>query len=113
MGGFRDFKMELRRSSDGSVVNLENYAPAAATLDTSDTCHVAQWQDGGGRSLWSNKSSLALSKIGGIALTSRYNTSVDINHCKGMDATAHALAFLTGTVTTTQRETITDLINAL
>jgi hypothetical protein len=104
--------LELRRSSDGGAVNLEVYRGPLSGLQTSNTCHVVQWTDGGGRSLWQNKTSVSLTLIGG-STSAKYNTSVPVIFFNGTTGSSQALATITGTLTTTQRETLTDLINAL
>lgn len=109
----------ISRFADGTASNYEIYDTPSGTFPTSDSCFVGQWVDGGSRSLWLNKSLQTLGLVAGSAQTSRFNTSVDIlisaqapnSPTAFADQTAHALAFLTGTVTTAQRETITDLIN--
>lgn len=112
----------MARSSDGTApAGVEQYSAKKTGLDTDNT-FVAQWVDGGGRSLWLNKSVQSLSLLAGSAQTSRYDSSAHVTlNCQlnngtpavFADQTTHALCFLTGTVTDTQRETITDMINEL
>jgi hypothetical protein len=110
----------IRRSSDGTSANLEIYQGGTPT--TADQTLVVQWVDGGGRSFWQNKTIQSISRFFGSDQTSSYNTSINVDFgCERSsgtptnfaDQTAHALAFITGTVTTAQRETITDLINMI
>jgi len=112
----------LNRSLDGGAVNFESYSTPKANFDNLDVCAVAQWIDGGTRACWSNKVSESLSLEAGSAQTARKNSAAKIGiMCGFTSGTAQryapglvkSSAFLTGTVTTTQRETITDFINAL
>jgi hypothetical protein len=80
-----------------------------------------------GANWWKNKSSIATDKTANVGdmspSSATYATDEKVVFSAGRsnattyalfcDQTSHALAFLTGTVTTTQRETITDFINAL
>ena len=119
-GGATDDPWETRKSSDGSNGNQETYN-GTKTGAGSDTCMVAHWSDSE-RNLYANKTAISLSLVAGSDQATRQNASCDFTYnallssgtaANFSDQTAHALAFLTGTVTTTQRETITDLINAL
>ena len=114
----------LARSSDGTSASgsFEGYVDSGGNASSSDSCLVSQWVSGGGRDFWKNKTSISLSLVAGTAQTSRFNGPnrilVGAQDSSGSatlfsNMTAHATAFLTGSVTTTQRETITDLINAL
>jgi hypothetical protein len=109
------------RSSDGSASNQEAYQNSVNTLPGTDTTAVGQWIDGGGRSIWHNKTAQSLSLFSGTAQTSRHDEAVDIlmgavdssspsNHLAG---TVTAMAIIKNALTTTQRETITDFINLL
>ena len=112
----------LFRSEDGTGTNQEAYQNGANTLPGSDTCAVAQWVAGGGRAAWHNKVAQSLSLFAGSVNTTMSDTDSPIL-VNASDSTAtgahsntvtHAIAFLQGaTPTTAQRETITDLINAL
>jgi hypothetical protein len=104
-------------SDDGS--SLSGPSSVAGGVIGNDTCFVVSTDNTSDQfDSWINNSSVATN---GTALLPLYNTPVDIlinasdpdSPTAFNDQTAHALAFLTGTVTTTQRETITDLINAL
>jgi hypothetical protein len=80
-----------------------------------------------GANWWKNKSSIATDKTANVGdmspSSATYATDEKVVFSAGRsnattyalfcNQTSHALAFLTGTVTTTQRETITDFINAL
>lgn len=110
------------RYPDGNATPREIYESSQNPLG-SDNSIVWQWVDGGGRFSWTNKTPETLTQNAGSSgpQTEMYDTSVDIlfgaadssSPSSFINATAHALAFLTGTVTTAQRETITDLINEL
>lgn len=115
-------ELRLPRSSDGTTTNFEIYSTAASTATTNDTCNVCQWIAGGGRSLWLNKTSQSISLVTGSAQTNKKNSAADITMgCLLINGSPSlytggvykALAFATGTITTAQRELITDLINAL
>jgi hypothetical protein len=111
-----DGTLRLLRSGDGS--SIEAYDTGSSVMPSTDTTLVTQWVDGGGRSLWLDKSSESLSLFTGSAQTSMFDPGIPVNYsardgASFTDQTAHALAFLTGTVTTTQRETITDYINLI
>jgi hypothetical protein len=115
-------ELRINRSSNGGgTPNLEIYEGNKDGLGL-DTCYVSQWIAGGGRSLWVNKVEQSLTLAVGAPQTTRYDASVNILLSARLasgaptdfaDQTAHALAFITGTLTTAQRETITDLINEL
>jgi hypothetical protein len=108
--------VQLQRSSAGTTGSRE-FANSAGAGTTEDITSVFQWVDGSGRNFWQNKTSKSLSVTS--ANTSAYNSSgpvffaCDLLLGSFFDGTAHALAFITGTLTTAQRETITDLINEL
>ena len=113
--------LRLLRSPDGS--GIEAYDSAAGIASTSNQTLVAKWTEGGGRSLWQDKTSRALTLFSGTARTSLVNSSLDV--FSGANLVSNALAaYIDGTVTaqmyingsdltTPQRETLTDLINAL
>lgn len=115
--------MVLFRSSNGTSAtdSQDSFSGGGAeSLTTSDTTRVAQWINGGNRNLWLNNTSQALTLASGTAQTTHHNSSVSVTqnavHGGGnfLGGTYRATAFLAGvTPTTTQRETITDLINAL
>jgi len=118
-GAFR-----LLRSNDGTVGagKFEVYDTAAAQGSTSDRTLVSQFVSGGGRSLWYNKTSVSLSLFAGADQTQYHNNSIAFlfgaQLASGSPAnfhsmTATALATITGDLTTPQRETLTDMINAL
>ena len=78
-----------------------------------------EYVDGGSHVLWKNKLPQSLAFSGGSVLTSRHNSSANII-LMGQDASAVyesgtvvLAGFIETALTTTQRETITDLINAL
>lgn len=110
--------LRLLRSSDGTAGAIEAYDTAISTATTDETCYVSQWTNGGGRAFWLNKTSKSLTLSGGSAQTTVFNTAEPFQFAARagsslMDGLGKTQAFLTGSVTTTQRETITDFINAL
>ena len=118
-GGVVGDPLALIRSSDGTSSNLEFYAGTKLGLGVSTT-FVASWINGAGRNLWSNKTEISLSYLSGTPQTSRSNEAVDIKlaalgagHDNPTEMDAAALAFIGTALTTLQRETITDFINAL
>jgi hypothetical protein len=115
----------VNRNSTGAnlAAVLENYDTASNVSSTADRSYVVQWVNGGGRGLWINNTAESISRTSGTDQTARLDTSVDVllaaqllsgSPASFLQATYTAAAFLEGvTPTTTQRETITDLINAL
>lgn len=113
------------RSSLGTGATAEVYNSTDHIPTTADECIVAQWLASDSRAIWQNKSPLAISLTAGSATTSTYDTDLDVYFAANNDGSAATnyadidaacLMFITGTSsapTTTQRETITDLINAL
>ncbi len=113
--------ISVRRSPDGSSALQELYNGDASSLVTADTTYVAQWSNGGGRNVWTNKTERTLTLVSGPQ-TSRLNATAAIMlNAFGtvavpsgfMGGTYLHLLIVRGTITTPQRETITDLINAL
>ena len=114
--------INVMRSSDGTLANLEQYVGDDTLFDNTDVTMVCEWIEGGGRNLYSNKTAVSLSLVAGSAQTSMFNSSSPISlMVRGIGGTLTgflsglqtAPAFCTAALTTTQRETITDLINAL
>ena len=112
--------MQLIRSSDGSSTNREVFRGSIGAL--SEQLYVNSWTNGGGRNSWQDKSSMSLSLVVGSAQTSRYNASSRITVGAVEDNTTpqnfwsgqfNSSAVYNGILTTTQRESVTDLINAL
>jgi hypothetical protein len=120
----------MLRSADGTnnnaVPGLESFRTGVnETWPTTDATQVVQWVDGGARFLWVNNTSTAITTATGSATAQnqRFNTSVDVTQNANLNNNSPgsflggeftALAFLEGPEpTTTQRETITNLINAL
>jgi len=113
-------QLALLRSANGASngLYLEDKVPNWAT----DSCRVAEWTDGGGRKAWLDKVEETLSLVLGSAQTSRFNTAIDLTFSAALTSgslsqfsalTGIAAASYEGVLTTTQRETITDYINAL
>jgi hypothetical protein len=113
----------LVRSSNGDGGSQDVFASAGSLGSTSARTIVGQWIAGGGRALWFNNSSISVSLSVGSAQTQKFNSDADIGFAATINVgtpasfaalTGKAAAFLEGvTLTTTQRETITNLINAL
>ena len=107
--------IRLARSGDG----VSSETDEDGLLAGGDICLSAEWVDGGGRTLWVNKTPQSLTLVGGSAQTGRYNASADIVLMGQADNTPYesgtvaVAGFIETALTTTQRETITDLINAL
>jgi hypothetical protein len=112
------------RSGDGSASpNAETYRETTSTYSTSEQTHIDQHISGGGRAMWINNTSTALTLELGTAQTSAFNAATPLvlagTYASGVispqsNVRVAAQAFLVGpTPTTTQRETITDLVNAL
>ena len=115
-------KLRIQRSSDGSSTNSESLESPTGQVTTSDKCYVGQWIDGGSSAAWVNKTSQSLTLVSGSAQTTQFNSadSVLINATGVVggvaalsDGTYTTAMFVRGSLTTLQRETITDLINAL
>ena len=113
------------RSSLGTGETVESYDSTDHIPTDAEECIVAQWLESNSRAIWQNKSPLAISLTAGSNATSTYDANLDVyfaaNNNGGpaaqyADFDAACLMFITGASsapTTTQRETITDLINAL
>jgi hypothetical protein len=110
----------LVRSLDGGAVNIEQYI--GTTSISGNVTLSAEWIDGGGRSCWIEKAPETLSISAGSSQTGRFNTSVNATLMCNLNSnspanfssgTAVFAGFIETALTTTQRETITDLINAL
>jgi hypothetical protein len=105
----------IGRSPDG--ISSENYEDGATP--SQDTTLSAEWADEGGRTLWADKTQRSLSLAGGSANTSRFNSTAPItvmaqpDGAIPADGTVVLAGFIETALTITQRETITDLINAL
>ena len=108
-------ELQLSRSADG----VSGSVFSDGTTPSSDTLLVAEWVDGGGRSLWRNKASQSLTLTAGTAKTSRFDSNADVTIMSQPSGAAPAsgtvvlAGFIETALTITQRETITDLINAL
>ena len=111
---------DLRRSPDGTSASQEVATSATAAWDTVDNAYVGQFIDGGSLLAWKNKTSFALGSVN--PQTSRQNSTGVMTVNSGGDAATPQFLFggvyacaavVRGTISTTQRETITDLINAL
>lgn len=112
--------IRLSKSASGSSVSSV-YTDSGNGASTSDVSYVANFEDSASTKLWINKSEVALTLDSG-SVSSRHNGTGAISisgyntgtsTVEFLNATYHALAFVTGTLTTEQRETITDLINLI
>lgn len=111
-------KAQIRRSSDGtSVATFEG-----ADFPADESTLSAEWIDGAGQSLWFNKDPQSLTLASGTPNTARLDATCKVTLMSFLTSGSPE-AFSSGTVaiagfietalTTTQREAITDLINAL
>jgi hypothetical protein len=114
--------VSLQRSSDGSAgTSAETYNNDTDVYGNTDRCFSYQWIDGGGRNLWQNKTPISLSLFVGSPQTSRFDTDCKLTIAASNEGASlfanmllHAQMYIEGpTPTTEQRETLTDLINAL
>ena len=116
-------RLEMFRSSDGSIANFENYRDNADSIGASEIMIDAQWISGGERNLRINGASRSQTLIAGSAQTGAFNAGTDAilvgaagtaasaaAHAAG---TVQAVAFLQAAATTTQRDAISSLISAL
>ena len=115
----------IYRTANGQGVlnnSAEIYDTTNEAQTTASQTLVNQWVNGGGRSMWQNKTLLGLTLQAGTPQTSKLNTTAPFIYSAIFDngallqpsnQTGTCLAAIEGTITTTQRETITDLINAL
>jgi len=115
-------ELSLSRDPTGNFSSPEVYTMSDNPFDNTDVTAVCEWVDGGSRSAWANKASQSLSLASGSAQTSRLNSTAKIGIMASFtNGTAQRLssglqtasAFVHGALTTAQRETITDYINAL
>ena len=109
----------LVRSSDGVGFDVFT-ADSAASDYTVDRAYVANFLAGTGRSLHRDKVLTAISLVTGTEKTSTFDSSADVtlmaadNSSAFSTGTMVAASIITGVILTTlQRETITDFINAL
>jgi hypothetical protein len=117
--GSRNNAESTVKSSDGS--SLEVYiANDAATSYVTDRTYVGYFANSDDRALYRDKSSVAIALDFGAAQTARLNSTaaVTVGNSDGGGGiytpfTGVAFAVVVGTLTTAQREQITDYINAL
>lgn len=121
-GSFNGNAYEVQRSADGTNGgDIEFYDSPANSITAGDNLLVSQYTEGAGRSLWRNKILQSLSLVFGSAQTSRFNAATPISIASRSpgspisfaDIEGVAFALSTDIMTTTQREAVTDLINAL
>jgi hypothetical protein len=114
-------RFRLLRSGNGSQIEAYDTDILATT---SDQTLVSQWIEGAGRSFWQNKTNRALTLLSGTTnqsslINSSQKVTAGANFANGnpntlFEGTHSCHAVINGAnITTTQRETITDLINAL
>ena len=115
-------KISVRRSSDGTTANQEIYDGATGGITTADRCYVASWVNGGSRLAFRNNTSETLTIRGVTSVSSRVNSNSEIMlNSAGTSASPGSFmggtyinyTIIRGTLTTTQREAITNFINAL
>jgi hypothetical protein len=116
--------ISLRRNPDGTATPLEIYGAGASSWAATQACYVVQWIAGGGRGLWINKTSTTITLRGGTAAqTQRFAVSLPIVVNAAISG-GSPLAFAGGdyvalliianvTPSDTQRDTLSDLMNAL
>jgi len=114
--------INMTRSQNGTSSDWEVYLGNDNLFDNTDLTGVFQWIEGGGRNLYANKTAVSLSLAAGSPKTSRFNStsvvSIMASDVSGtgvgfLSGTQTATAFCTASLTATQRETLTDMINAL
>ena len=113
--------MAMERHAAITSGSNEFYHSDAQGYRTTMETHVAAWTQGGGRQHWTDKTSRSLTLALGLAQTSLVNNStavrVGTSWNSGLIHQAHievkSVFLFAGLLTTLQRETITDLLNAL
>lgn len=117
---FNDGRISLFRATDGTSSTTTRY-DGSDTLFSGDICISAQWA-ASTRSLWANKTSVSLVLESGTPPTSTFDSSgnvtvanIDGGGASGGDLVDMSILLIveSAALSTTQRETITDLINAL
>jgi hypothetical protein len=112
----------LNRTSTGNFTSGQEIYTNADTATGTMRTFVSQWVSGGGRSLWWDKTSKALTLSSGSAQTAQANVSSLVTIMAGINSgaptfptsgTVIAAMFVRGALTDAQRETLTDLVNAL
>jgi hypothetical protein len=120
-GTVAPLNVQIRRSSSGLAGADTEYFEGPAFSGDLQVLSV-EWIDGGGRTLWVNKDPQIISYVTGGVQTERLNATCDIsvmsllNNGSPSDfasGVAVFVGFIETALTTTQRETITDLINDL
>ena len=113
----------INRSTNGTGANVDALQNQVAPSTGSDNCIVAHWpQSSTGAGLWLNKTSRSLTAVL-PEVTSKFNATIDVTIGARLNSgtpdffaagTYIAAALCEGVaLTTTQREAITDYINAL
>lgn len=117
--------LAVHRSSDGTGAAAERFDAVDSVPTTADQCYVAQWLASDDRFIWQDKTLRGLTLSSGSNQTSTYNSNQEVFFAaakQSASASSHSplqgvgLLYIAGAAsapTTTQRETITDLINAL
>lgn len=112
--------VKVSRSADGTGGNTEQFG--GGTFPASQTTLNAEWIAGAGRNLFIDSEQESLSFLLGSIQTQRSDVEVDITVMSYLNSgtpsffssgTVALAGFIETALTTTQRETITDLINAL
>jgi hypothetical protein len=124
-GGEAGDPLEMSRSSNGTGATIEVYRFADSVPSTEDECVVAEWLESDSRSLWQNKTQRTGTLASGAAQSSTHNSSQEVffaaikgsavatNHASLTGKAFLVISGVSAALTTAQRETITDLINAL
>ena len=115
-------KLRIDASSDGSVGGIRTLDAASGTFPTSDTTVVGVWADGSDALIFSNKTQLETTVFAPGLSNTRINVSIEIL-INGVGTVAspsgfagglyRAVAIVPVSMTSGQREQMTDLINAL
>ena len=112
--------IKVIRSSDGTGGNTEQFG--GGTFPASQATLNAEWIAGSGRNLFINGEQESLSYLLGSTQTQRLDTAIDVSVMSYLNSGTPSFfssglvvfaGWLETALTTTQRETITDLINAL
>ena len=112
--------VKVIRSADGTGGNIEQFG--GGTFPASQATLNAEWIAGSGRNLFIDGEQESLSLLVGSAQTQRLDTDVDVTVMSYLNSGTASFfssglvvfaGWLETSLTTTQRETITDLINAL
>jgi hypothetical protein len=96
-------------SATGKAAGTGTVTTTGNHLTTSSVVYVSKFTATGVASIWKDKALISSSTIA----SGRYNSNANIIFSNAGDPVRTCCAVITGDLTTTQRETLTDLINAL